>query len=106
VAIKSGKGRARTDDAEVNCDAAGLAEKILRGVHELAAQAGTLAPRFDSEQTQASAVAAKLDIDASCKSLGIFRQQKSPFFHVGADALGMDAVALDEGLLDAESSVD
>jgi len=33
VAIKSGKGRARADDTEVNRDAAGLAEKVLRGIH-------------------------------------------------------------------------
>ncbi len=36
----------------------------------------------------------------------MFRQQEFPFFHVAADAFGIDAVAFDEGLLDAESSVD
>ncbi len=33
-------------------------------------------------------------------------RKKSSFFQVGADAVGIDALALDEGLLDAERSVD
>src|SRR5260370_39886564 len=38
VAIKSRKGRARTDDAKVDGEAAGLRDKILRGIHQFPGQ--------------------------------------------------------------------
>src|SRR2546422_11601224 len=65
VTIKGRKGRAGADDPEVNRNAAGLAEKIFRGIHQFAAQAGSLPPGIHTEQAQVAAVAAKFDVDAS-----------------------------------------
>src|SRR6266478_4434081 len=43
---------------------------------------------------------------AGCEACGILCQQEFSFLHVGPDAVMVGAVALNEGLLDAESSVD
>jgi len=59
-----------------------------------------------TEQAEVATVSAKFDVDAPREARGILRQQEFPFLHVGADTVGIDAVALDEGLLDAESGVD
>jgi hypothetical protein len=37
---------------------------------------------------------------------GIFRKQKLSFFYVGANSVGIVALAFDKGLLDAERRVD
>ena len=106
VAIKRRKGRARTDDAKVDGDAAGLAEKILRGVHQFAAQASALVRWVHTEQAEVATVSAKLNVDAPREARGILRQQEFPFLHVGADTVRVGAIAFDEGLLDAEGGVD
>src|SRR5258708_2015198 len=105
VAVKSREWRARTDDTEVDSDAIRLAEEILRSIHYFAAQAGSLPRRIHAEQAQVATVAAKLDVNATSQAGRIFGEEEFPFCHVGANASGIDAVAFDEGLLDAERDV-
>src|SRR5260370_10543969 len=59
-----------------------------------------------SEQAEVATVSAKLNIDASSEARGLLRQQEFPFLHVGTDAVGIGAITIDEGLLDAERRVD
>jgi hypothetical protein len=106
VTIKRRKRRARADDAKVDGDAAGLAEKILRGIHQFAAQASALARWVHTKEAEIATVSAKFEVDASCEARGLLSQQEFPFFHVGADAVGIGAITIDEGLLDAEGAVD
>ena len=106
VAIKSGKGRARADNAEVDRNTAGFAEEILGGIHELAAQAGALARCLYTEQAEVATVTAPFDKNAPGQGGTVFGKQEFASFHVGADAVRARAVACDEGLLDAESGVD
>src|SRR6266446_5554239 len=106
VTIKSRQRCTRADDSQINSDTVRGAKKILRSVHQFAAQSGSLAPWFHAEQTQAAAIAANFDIDAASEAHRIFRQQKFSLFHVLPNTPSIDAVALDEGQLDAERHVD
>lgn len=106
MTIKSRKRDARADDAQIDGPAASLAEIILRRVHQFAAKATALARRIDTEQSQITASSADFDVDTSGKPGGVFRKQKLSFFHVGPDAIWIDAVAFDKGLLDKEGRVD
>src|SRR5437899_12459028 len=63
VTIKGRKGRACADDPEVNRNAAGLAEKILRGIHEFAAKAGYLPRGIHTEHAPVAPGDAKFDGD-------------------------------------------
>jgi hypothetical protein len=105
VAVKRRKGRAGANDAKVDSDAAGLAEKILRGIHQFAAQAGALTRRVDTEQAQVASVATTFDIDAASKPHGIFGEKEFSFSHEGANAFGVDTVSFDERQFDAERGV-
>jgi hypothetical protein len=106
VAIESGERDARADDAQIDGSAAGCAEVILRRVHEFAAQARALARRIDTEQSQVTTITPEFDVDAADEAAGIFREQEFSFLHVSANAFGIDALAFDEGLFDAECGVD
>src|SRR6266852_3658715 len=106
VAIKGREGSARADNAEVDGPATPFAKVILGGIHYFAAQAGSLARRIHAKETEVATVGPNLNIDAPCEACGILCQQEFSFLHVGPDAVMVGAVALNEGLLDAESSVD
>ena len=58
-----------------------------------------------AEEAEITAIAAKLDIDTTGQAGGTFGEQELSFLHVGADTIGIGAVAFDEGLLNAEGSV-
>lgn len=106
VAIKSEQRRPGADHAKVDGDAA-LSDKVVcGGVHQFAPQAGALPRGIDAQQTQIAAIAAKFYVNATSETCRIFRQKEFPFFHVGADAFGIRAIAVYEGLLDAKSEVD
>ena len=62
--------------------------------------------RIHAEQAQVAAVAVHLNVDATSQASRIFSEEEFPLCHVGANAVGVDAVAFDEGLLDIESGVD
>src|SRR5260370_27294369 len=106
MAVKGGKGRRCADDAEVDHKTAGLAEEILGGIHEQAAQAATLALRLDAEEAKVAAITAKFNVRAASQTGGVFSNKEFALGHVGANTCGVDAVTLDEGLLDAEGSGD
>ena len=106
VTIKSRQGRTRADDAQINSDTVRSAKKMLRCIHELAAQSGSLPPWFHSEQTQVAAISANFDIDAASKTHRILGDQEFPLFHVPANTVGIDAIAFDERQLDAERKID
>src|SRR5260221_1153830 len=69
-------------------------------------QAGALSRRVNAEQAQVASVATKFDINATGKACGIIGNEKFTFGHVGANAFGIDAVAIDKGKFDTESGVD
>src|SRR5882672_212456 len=106
VTVKPRQGFARADNSQINSNTVRITEKILGSVHQFAAQSGSLAPWFHAEQTQVPAITANFDIDAASKAHRIFREQKSSLLHVLANTARVDAVALDEGQLDAERHVD
>ena len=106
VTIKSRKRCTRADDSQINNGTVRSTKKILRSIHQCAAQPGALAPRFHAEQTQVAAIPANFDIDAASKARGIFRQEKFSSPHVLANSAGIDAITLDEGQLGAERYVD
>jgi hypothetical protein len=106
VPIEGGKGRAGADDAKVDRDAASLAEKVLRSMHQFAAQAGALAPGIDTQKAKVSTVATKLDVDASSQSSRIFGDEKFTLGHVRANAWGVDAITIDVGLFHAKGGID
>jgi len=105
LAIKGSERRARADDAEVDGLATYFAKIILGSIHHFAAEPGSLTRRIHSKQAQVTAVAAKFDIDAGREGRGISSGEEFAFCHVGANPLNVDAVALDEWPLDAESGV-
>ncbi len=106
MTVKGRKGRAWINYPEVDGDATVFAKVVFGGVHQFPAQAGPLEPGIYAEETQIAAIAAKFDVNATSEARGIFRDQEFSFFHVGADALGIRAVALNEGLLNEEGGVD
>src|SRR5439155_24651530 len=102
------KGRERgacADDAEVDGLAACFAKVAFGSIHHLAAEPRSLPRRIDTEQPQVASVIVNLNVDASGQASGILGDEKFAFGHVGANARGIDAIALDEGFLDAESRV-
>jgi hypothetical protein len=65
-----------------------------------------LAQWINTQKSKIAAVAAKFDVDTTGQAGSIFGEQEFPLLHVGADTVGIDAVAFDEGLLDAEGGID
>jgi len=103
------KGRERgacADDAEVDGPATRFAKVAFGSIHHLAAEPGSLPRRIDTEQPQVASVTVNLNVDASGQASGILSDEKSAFGHVGTNASGVNAIALDEGLLHAKGSVD
>src|SRR5690348_12583729 len=68
VRIKRRKRRARTDNTEIDGAATSGSKVILRGIHQLAAQARALPRRSDAQQSEIAAFGAKLDVHASSKA--------------------------------------
>lgn len=106
VAIKGEQRRARADHAKVDRDAAFFAKVLFAGIHQFAAQAGTLALGIDAKEAKIASVASEFNVNAPSETGGIFRQQEFSLFHVGADSFGICAIASDERLLDLEGGVD
>ncbi len=106
VAIKGRERRACADDAEVDGLATCFAKIIFGGIHHFAAESGSLTQRVHTKQAQVTANASEFDIDTGCEGRGISSDEEFAFCHVGANSFGVDAVAFDEGLLDAESGID
>ena len=106
VTIEAWQRCARTNDSQINGNATRIAKKLFRSIHQFASQACTLAFWFHSEQAQVAAITADLHIDAARKASGIFREQEFSFLHVFANAVGINAIALDEWQFDAKSSID
>ena len=106
VAIKGRERRARADDAEVDGLATCFAKIILGSIHHFAAEPGSLTHRIHTKQAQVAAIAAEFDIDAGRECRGISSDEEFAFCHVGANALGVDAITFNEGLLDAEGGID
>src|ERR1700756_3033277 len=67
---------ARADDAQIHHASTRLAREILRRGYQLPANSGSLAGRLNGEKAQIAAVVARLDVNASRYSSGIFGYQK------------------------------
>ncbi len=106
VTVKPRQGFARADNSQINSDTVRIAKKILGSVHQFAAQSGSLAPWFHAEQTQVAAISANFDIDTASKARDILGDQEFSLFHVLTNTIGIDAISLDEGQLDAERNID
>ena len=106
VKIKGRKRRARADDTEVDGRAARLPKVVFGGMHHFAAEPGPLPHRVHAKQAQIASVTVNLKVDASGQAGGILGDEEFAFDHVGADASFINAIALDEGLLDAKAGVD
>ena len=106
VTIKGRKRRTRADDTQVDRPATRFAKVAFGSIHHLAAEPGSLPRRIDTEQPQVASVIVNLNVDASGQASGIFSDEKFAFGHVRESASGVNAIAFDEGFLDAESRVD
>jgi hypothetical protein len=106
VAVKGRERCARAHDAEVDGPATCFAEIALGDIHHFATEPGSLTQWVHAKQAQVAAVTAEFDIDAGREGRGISSDEEFAFCHVGANAFGVDAIAFDEGLLDAESGID
>ena len=106
MTVEPGQRCARADDSQINGDAMRVTKKLFRRIHQSAAQAGSLAPRLYAQQTQVTAAAAELDVNAAAEASSIFGDQEFSFFHIRTNAAGIDAIALDERQLDAKSNID
>src|SRR5438270_160132 len=106
VTIKGRERGACADDAEVDGLATRFAKVAFGSIHHLAAEPGSLPRRIDTEQPQVASVIVNLNVDASGQASGILGDEKFAFGHVGTNASGVNAIALDEGLLHAKGSVD
>ena len=94
------KGRERgacADDAEVDGPATRFAKVAFGSIHHLAAEPGSLPRRIDTEQPQVASAIVNLNVDASGQASGILSDEKFAFGHVGTNASGVNAIALDEG---------
>src|SRR5260370_14853552 len=106
VAIKGRERRACADDAELDGLTTCFAKIIFGGIHHYAVERGSLTQRVHTKQAEVTANASEFDIDTGCEGRGVSSDEEFAFCHVGANSFGVDAVAFDEGLLDAESGID
>src|SRR2546430_14962347 len=87
---------ARTNRAQVHCNASGVRGKFFRGGHEIAAEAHSLQRRLYREKAEVHAVASLLEIDATDKSASLFEKEKLAGAHVLHRAAVVDPVGPDE----------
>src|SRR5438132_2376530 len=106
VAVKGRKRNPRANDAEVDGPATGLPKVVFGGIHHFATEPGSLPQGIHAKQPQVTSVTVNLNVDASGQARGILSDEKCSFGHIRANASGINAIALDEGLLDAKSGVD
>ena len=106
MAIKGRERRARADDAKVDGSTARFAKAIFSRIHHFAAKPSSLPQGIHAKQPQVTSITVNLDVDATGQANGIFSDKEFPFGHVGANAVGVDAVALDVRLLDSEGGID
>src|SRR5882672_8244530 len=97
---------ARTDGAQIHCDASGARGKFFRGSHEFAAEARSLQCGLDTEKSKIHAVAALLEIDATCERVGFFEKQKLAVAQVLQRTFAVDAIGTDERALHFKRGVD
>src|ERR1700756_5379858 len=97
---------ARANDAQVHHAGTRLAREILRRGYQLPANSGSLAGRLHGEKAQIAAVVAGLDENPPRHSARIFRYKKRAAAHVRAHAQVIDAIAVEDDLLDDEGGVD
>src|SRR5256885_11818778 len=97
---------ARTDGAQIHCDASGVRGKFFRGSHEFAAEAPSLQRGLYTEKSKIHAVAALFEIDATDKSAGLFEKQKLAGAQVLQRAFAVDAIGTDERTLNLKRGVD
>jgi hypothetical protein len=65
-----------------------------------------LTPGIHRKQANVAMIAAQLDVNAAGEPGGVFREQEFPRLHVATNAIGICAVAIEDGVLDDKSGVD
>src|SRR5882762_1658477 len=97
---------ARTNRAQIHCNATGVRGKFFRGSHKFAAEALSLQRGLDTEKAEIHAVAALLEIDTTCERVGFFEKKKLTGAQVLQRAVAVDAIGTDERTLHFKCGVD
>src|SRR5256885_508294 len=97
---------ARTNRAQVHSNASGVHGKFFRGGHEFAAEAPSLQRGLYAEKSEVHAVAALLEIDATCERGGLFEKKKLAGAQILQRAFTVDTIGADKGTLDFKRGVD
>jgi len=103
---KAATRRARADDAQIHHASTRLERKILRRGYQLPANSGSLPRWLHGKKAQIAAVVARLDVNASRYAARIFRYKKRAAAHVRAHAQVIDAITVEDDLLDDEGGID
>src|SRR5258708_35799759 len=86
---------ARTNRAQIHCNASGVRGKFFRGSHEFAAEALSLQRGIYTKKAEIHAVAALLEIDATCERVGLFEKKKLAGAQILQRAFSVDPIRAD-----------